>query len=373
MTPGTLDSRITFTRSTTAKYFDVTGTMQTAAVNAPRWDYDPVAHTLNGLLIEEVRTNLWLQSADASQGVWVKGGSVVAAPTVTANQIIAPDGTTTAGKVIYPTVTGTSALSTLYQGITVTAVPYAFSVWMKGNVGGEQIYLYAVNGSTYSARSRVTLTTSWQRFTMITSALTAASWYFAIGCDLRDAGQSTISAQTIYVWGAQVELGANATSYIPVAGAPATRQPDLVSMPTATWFNAATGTWQAQFIPNGAAATLPVVVSGNAGSPVIAIGADSKLVASIRSGAAVFSGTGPSMTFGAVNKAAFAYQSGASRAAVNATVIGPSATALSVTGTTVEFGSDGVTPGNNALDGWLRSASYWPRVLSNAELQSATT
>ena len=39
MTPGTLDPRITFTRASTATYTDFNGVTQTAAVNAPRWDY----------------------------------------------------------------------------------------------------------------------------------------------------------------------------------------------------------------------------------------------------------------------------------------------------------------------------------------------
>ena len=63
MTPGSLDARITFARASTATYFDVTGTLQTAATNAPRWDYDPVTHVLKGLLVEEARTNLLLNSA----------------------------------------------------------------------------------------------------------------------------------------------------------------------------------------------------------------------------------------------------------------------------------------------------------------------
>ena len=63
MTPGTLDPRITFTRASTATYTDASGTIQTAAVNAPRWDYDPVTHALKGLLIEEARTNVLLNSA----------------------------------------------------------------------------------------------------------------------------------------------------------------------------------------------------------------------------------------------------------------------------------------------------------------------
>jgi len=60
---GTLDPRITFTRASTATYFDVTGTLQTATTNVPRFDYHPVTHAARGLLVEEARTNLVLNSA----------------------------------------------------------------------------------------------------------------------------------------------------------------------------------------------------------------------------------------------------------------------------------------------------------------------
>lgn len=60
---GTLDSRITFTRSTTATYTDSTGAIATAAINAPRFTYDSVTLAPQGLLIEEQRTNIVLNSA----------------------------------------------------------------------------------------------------------------------------------------------------------------------------------------------------------------------------------------------------------------------------------------------------------------------
>jgi hypothetical protein len=66
MMPGVLDPRITFTRASTATYFNSAGVMQTAAVNAPRWDYDPATLALRGLLIEEARTNVVLNSATLS-------------------------------------------------------------------------------------------------------------------------------------------------------------------------------------------------------------------------------------------------------------------------------------------------------------------
>src|SRR6188768_4016158 len=66
MVPGVLDPRITFTRASTGTYFDAAGVMQTAAVNAPRWDYDPATLQLRGLLLEDQRTNLLLNSATLS-------------------------------------------------------------------------------------------------------------------------------------------------------------------------------------------------------------------------------------------------------------------------------------------------------------------
>jgi hypothetical protein len=56
MFPGSLDPRITFTRASTATWTDASGVIQTAAVNQPRWE-------ARGLLIEEARTNLLLNSA----------------------------------------------------------------------------------------------------------------------------------------------------------------------------------------------------------------------------------------------------------------------------------------------------------------------
>ena len=63
LTPGTLPPNVTVTRASVGTYFDASGTIQTAPANTPRWDYDPVTHALRGLLIEEARTNLLLNSA----------------------------------------------------------------------------------------------------------------------------------------------------------------------------------------------------------------------------------------------------------------------------------------------------------------------
>lgn len=58
-----LDSRITFTRASTATYIDQFGVMQTAASGVARFDHSPTTFESLGLLIEESRANLVLNSA----------------------------------------------------------------------------------------------------------------------------------------------------------------------------------------------------------------------------------------------------------------------------------------------------------------------
>lgn len=56
----------TFTRASTATYFDVNGVLQTAAVDEPRFDHDLVTGDALGILLEESRTNDVLYSGDTS-------------------------------------------------------------------------------------------------------------------------------------------------------------------------------------------------------------------------------------------------------------------------------------------------------------------
>lgn len=62
---GRVDPRIQCTRASAATCYGPDGKLRTVAANVPRIDYDPVTGKCLGLLVEEPRTNLWLNSATA--------------------------------------------------------------------------------------------------------------------------------------------------------------------------------------------------------------------------------------------------------------------------------------------------------------------
>jgi hypothetical protein len=67
---------LTFTRASTATYFDIDGVLTTAEVDEPRIEYDPVTGAVRGLLIEESRINDLLNSDTfATQSVTVTSGT----------------------------------------------------------------------------------------------------------------------------------------------------------------------------------------------------------------------------------------------------------------------------------------------------------
>lgn len=60
---GTLDPRITYTRTGNASVIDSSGAMQIVAANVPRFDFDPVTLAPEGIIAEPAATNLLLNSA----------------------------------------------------------------------------------------------------------------------------------------------------------------------------------------------------------------------------------------------------------------------------------------------------------------------
>jgi hypothetical protein len=279
---------------------------------------------------------------------------------------------------VYPLVTGAGAASVWYQAITATAAPYAFSVWLRGAVGGEQIYL-CVNPTRYSS-PRLTLSTQWQRYTFVTPALAASGWAFEIGTDLNDGTQTSTPAQTIYAWGAQVETGsfAVATSYIPTTAAAVTRAVDTTSIQPANmtpWFAPPGGSWLAEFIsinPTPAGGGARIVAWPVAGSAAPIYLSSANAIGQYDGGGGPV--TANALAVNTVSKAVTTFGATVGKNCLNGGTIASGSMAsgypqLATNGVAFMVNST-ITDG---LSGYLRRVQYWPRVLSDTEMRTVTT
>lgn len=80
LTEPVLSSTVTFARSSAATRVGQDGLIQTVAVDAPRFDFDPVSRSPRGLLIEEARTNLLVNSPVSGVVLPTQSVSVTAVP-----------------------------------------------------------------------------------------------------------------------------------------------------------------------------------------------------------------------------------------------------------------------------------------------------
>ncbi|MDC0283382.1 hypothetical protein OAK55_01400 [Akkermansiaceae bacterium] len=186
--PDTLNV-ITATRSGTATYTDVNGNIATAAADTVRVDY---VDSVPMILVEPSSENLLPYSEDFSQSVWFKNYV-----TLTDDYGIAPDGAKTSTRIQY---TGGSS----YIAESVTPATYTASAFVKG-VSGE-VVKFGV-GANIGQGVEFTLNGQWQR---IEHTGTGGTIFFsALGGN---------TATDFEIWGAQLETGSVATSYIPTSG-----------------------------------------------------------------------------------------------------------------------------------------------------------
>ena len=367
----------------------------TVANSSPRWDYDPVTLQLRGLLLEDQRTNTITQSGNLGIAPWAPSANgASAAPTVTANNITAPDGTLSAARIVMPAVAAGANASFVYNiSGAGGGVQNTCSIWLRGAVGGETVNLFFTNFTTYF-HSTLALTTAWRRLSVVGTPA-AGGWAFGIGTDMRDATQTPNAAQTFYAWGAQVEAGAFPTSYIPTTAAAVTRARDACSVPVAniTGYDATKGSLFIEYNLVGFNMTFnaPVqLVGSNAGTDYISV--DEMTTAGSTPSLANIAGvsdavggtvltTGNYGALGSVTALAGTIQKGASAWALSTSMAGAhnGINTLSATGsatslpTVANLTIAGGMHFQNQLSLWARRVVYWPRALSAAEMQQVTT
>ena len=180
----------------------------------------------------------------------------------------------------------------------------------------------------------------------------------------------------------QLELGAFATSVIPTTTTALTRSADVASVNTLSpWYNSTASTLYAEWTP--IAATMPT-----GATQVIAIFNDTTAnnTQNLFQSQTVATKASQNMLSGGVNPGRIdsggAYSNATAKAA---TVFAASDRAISVNGTAATTSTSGALPtsitrlelggngGFNYLNGYLRRITYYPRRLSNAELQTITT
>lgn len=225
----TFNQPITFSRSSVGTYFGADGLLRTAAVDAPRIEYDPITKVANGFLAEDARVNMTNYSSTFANSAWVKAGA-----SIVPNQAVAPDGTLTADKLVEDTTTGTHFAS---RTITVAAsTAYTWSIFVKAaertfalvqfgsfanQVVSNVVYINLLTGAftaTDATRTRIqALPNGWFRVsTTVTTTATGTAIVPSVysSAVLGSSSYAGNGTSGIYIWGGSMELGAFPTSHI---------------------------------------------------------------------------------------------------------------------------------------------------------------
>jgi hypothetical protein len=358
------------------------GLIQTAASgNLPRIDFYGGSPAL---LVEPAATNLALQSQtfDVS-GTWtfVIAGTG-ANPVVTPNVGISPDGIQSADNIVLNVGSGTlvSDASIIKQNITVSAVAYTYSIWLKSNTGANQFVSLRFNSSP---SQEVTVTNEWQRFTFTGTPVSGSRDF---GLDLRGNNTSGQKTCDILAWGAQLETSSVATSYIPTTTGSVTRNADVINLTGATDYVGQTeGTMYAEVdYRNFANITILSVQTASIASGAVRIentNNGTQLRCHVRdvSGTAIMDEiiTSPLLSTG-INKIAVAYSSAAGGLciALNGAVVftGTAAAAFTINPDRIYVGSREVGGAAQMFfNNRIRSAAIYNKRLSNQELIEITS
>ena len=347
--------------------------------------------TSEGLMIEEARTNLALQSQDFST-TW--GATRV---TIATNSTTAPDGTSTADTIV---IDGTDSTTHYpHQAVTiVSGTTYTLSVYAKAKEYTRITPLMETTGFSSNVSATFNLSTGvvdatsgspdatsitdegngWYRCSVTATADASASTPFRFYLDEGTSGAADTAiadgdeTSGIYIWQADVTAGAFPTSPIPTTTATVARGAETAAMSDVTWLNDSAGTWLFDYIPSivglNAAQRHYLMFFSDTGNDRLCIrsansGGEKNPHTVIGDGSAV-DGVQPATSHvaGVASKYVAAYDGASTSISLDgASVVTASGGYSGASLSTLHIASDSTT--NNQLNGTIARITYWPNRL----------
>lgn len=372
-------------RASAGRFVGPDGLIGVAADGVARFDCDPLTHEPRGLLLEAQRTNSVLHSGDISAASWVTYTA-----TIEGNAALAPDGTMTATRIT--TTANMGGRYTTPSQAVVSGSPQTSSVFMRyvsgaspvlrlgvasktafGNVGGDRYLDFnAQTGAFVGKSAEVTdyeieaYADGWWRISGIfVPSSSAAS---ALAC------YATMAGTVFDVWGAQRELGFGVSSYIPTNGAAVTRAADSLTLAAASWFRGLEGTVlvdceeKPNKLPSGQSLLAVFGALGSAGPGGIGLinsgYLGGNLIGQIWNAGSMATQRDSTILASGRLRAALRYKSGMPRVAVNGVLSGASSAMVPV------LSAPQLVLSGHVLR--LKRFRYWPRAMSNLEMQKVT-
>ena len=352
-------------------------------LNIPRLDYSN--GTCPSLLVEPQRTNGQEYSEDLTQtSFWAYG-----AVSISANQIVSPSGILNADKVIEA---ATTARHELYSKVYNFTGSNACSFFIK-SAGRQYISVLSggdpsLGGATFDVVNGLVTYTSgssnatiegfgngWFKCSFTTTRTGSSQIYWCFRTinatpDVQTyAGDGTSG---FYLWGAQLEAGSYATSYIPTTSASVTRNADVISK---TGISSLIGQTEGTLFvevdyQNLSGLNMFLSIRPNA-SNKIEIYRDSGNIYGEITGSTNFSFLAAKPI--GTHKIAFAYKSGSSALYIDGALIGQNTTAFTFSSTLSDLFVNQRSGGLFIEAADYKAAALWKTRLTNTQLAQLTT
>ncbi len=407
-TTGVLDSRLTFTRSTTATYINSSGYVTSAAINAPRFTFSETSiGTPRGLLLEAPATNL------CRQGQYCWGGDWGTAAEIHINSVNGTSGAQYVDRISGPdngTLTGTSVFKQagstyvrLSTAETVSALQqYTYSMWVRAGTGGTTNFELAVfnsstplttvgscsdsgvtitNGSGFGSKFSNIPTDRWVRVSVVFTTVTSQSSVFLTVYP----NLYTSAASTNYIWGAQLELGSVASSTILTGASTVTRAVDTAIIAAGTNFSSwytggTTGTFVTEWCRCNPTTTQRTVIATSDVSNqhlhqyIAATTSRLRLADKVPA----FIETANASVDNSINKGAFSYSGSVQSLCLNGGTVVPGTLTFTIAPTWLSIGGPStngtsITDTAVVLNNAIRKIKYFPARLSDAQIKEITT